>query len=203
MATAATGMVLVHRFYTVRSCLEFLPSRVAPVALYLACKVRETPRPLVELLKASAFVHEALTGDGSGARDLRGRGGEACFKRLRADHAELERLLLVELGFDVFVDLPHRYLLNYLRVLRLEGDRVLAQRAWVHLNDVLLTPACVVHAAETLASAAILLACRERGVPLPESDPALAWWTLFDVRQDDLADAALQLVALHSATAAG
>lgn len=44
-----------------------------------------------------------------------------------------ERAILKELGFMVYVELPHKFILNYTKVL--DGDGELTQQAWNFLND--------------------------------------------------------------------
>jgi hypothetical protein len=44
-----------------------------------------------------------------------------------------ERHVLKELGFMVYVEHPHKYVLSYLKIL--EGDNKLAQEAWNVVND--------------------------------------------------------------------
>ena len=41
--------------------------------------------------------------------------------------------MLREVGFMMFIDLPHKYILNYLKLL--EGPQELAQSAWSYAND--------------------------------------------------------------------
>ncbi len=44
-----------------------------------------------------------------------------------------ERMLLRELGFMVYVELPHKYIPNYAKVLGLTDD--VSQKAWSFTND--------------------------------------------------------------------
>ena len=66
---------------------------------------------------------------------------------------------------------PHKFVLYYVGLFKL-GDaaveRALAQRAWNYLNDSLHLDLCVRARCEVVAAAALFLAARACGVPLPE-----------------------------------
>lgn len=79
------------------------------------------------------------------------------------------------------VDLPYSHAINYLQILGLVSEPGLAQLAWSILNDALLTPLYAQQPVHVLAVAAILLATRQRRIPMPER-----WYLLFDVVWDDV-----------------
>ena len=86
-----------------------------------------------------------------------------------------ERRILKELGFQVYAGVcqehAHKFLLYFVRMLG--GGAELAQAAWSHLNDSLHRDLCLRHPPEAIACAAIYLAARRTGFPLPAHVP----WT--------------------------
>jgi hypothetical protein len=52
---------------------------------------------------------------------------------------QTELAMLRELGFSVYVEHPHKFLLNYLNVLGLAEDEVFTQMAWNYANDRYIT----------------------------------------------------------------
>lgn len=52
---------------------------------------------------------------------------------LKSDLIKNERMILRELGFMVYVELPHKYVPNYVGVLKL-GEEI-TQQAWNFAND--------------------------------------------------------------------
>jgi cyclin L len=52
---------------------------------------------------------------------------------IRRNIVRAERLLLREIGFDTAVEHPHKFILNYKRILRLDNE--VTQYAWGFAND--------------------------------------------------------------------
>ncbi|KAJ1307846.1 hypothetical protein OPQ81_001927 [Rhizoctonia solani] len=83
-----------------------------------------------------------------------------------------EMQILKRLGFDVRARLPYGTMVNYAQVLNLtdakgkNGDGV-PQLAWSYLNDALQTPVYALYPVPTIACAALHLAVRQAGIPLP------------------------------------
>jgi cyclin L len=92
-----------------------------------------------------------------------------------------ERCMLEEMGFIIYVEHPHKYLLQYLSILNQGPNAKLAQKAWNYMNDSLRETLCVRFKPETIAVACIYMAARVLGIFLPESPHP--WWELFDANQ--------------------
>ncbi|KAG8741921.1 hypothetical protein FRC10_002286 [Ceratobasidium sp. 414] len=83
-----------------------------------------------------------------------------------------EMQILKRLGFDVRARLPYGAMVNYAQVLNLtnakgEDGEGVPQRAWGYLNDALQTPVYALYPIPTIACAALHLAVRHAGIPLP------------------------------------
>lgn len=102
------------------------------------------------------------------------------FHQLRQSVLKSERLLLEKLGFNTCVELPHKFLLNYLNVLQLAKHPKLPQQAWNYMNDSMRTVACVRFRPEVIATAAIYMAALKLEPSLPMHEAPTPWWTLFD-----------------------
>ena len=105
----------------------------------------------------------------------------------------LERAILVALGFDANVALPHGLLVTYLQTLLVPRtpaaptppETALLRRAAALLTGALVSPQLLyaTHQPNALAVAAIYLAARDVGLRMPACD----WWEVFDVDREELA----------------
>lgn len=98
-----------------------------------------------------------------------------------------EAIILRTLGFQTHVALPYALCINYLQALEVfhdERGKLLAKRAFAHLNTLLLSPQLiyVTHQPPQIAAGSIYLAARETDVKLPE----LEWWEVFDTDREEL-----------------
>jgi hypothetical protein len=103
-----------------------------------------------------------------------------------------ERKLLKSLGFHVFVEHPHRFILAFLKILGCHDNKELVQKCWNFLNDSMRTTLCVQYPAHVVAATAIYLAARTRQKALPAQ-----WWTLFETTLEQLENAGLQILLLY------
>lgn len=108
---------------------------------------------------------------------------EGAYEREKQRMFAVEAHVLVLLGFDTRVVLPHQLALTYLQALGATSSR-LAERTLAHLNGGLVSPQLLylTHQPNALAVAAIYLAAREVDVKLVEVN----WWEVFDVDREDL-----------------
>lgn len=106
------------------------------------------------------------------------------FHQLRQAVLAAEKLLLERLGFNTCVELPHKFLLNYLNVLQLAKNEEMVQMAWNYANDCMRTVACVRFAPEALATASIFRAAFTLNISMHEEP--IPWWTLFDATYEDI-----------------
>ncbi len=86
----------------------------------------------------------------------------------------IEKHILIELGFNVHVQHPHKLVISYLKVLESES---LNQKAWNYMNDSFRTNLFCRYQPSVIACASIYLAACDMKVKLPDNPP---WWKLFD-----------------------
>ena len=80
------------------------------------------------------------------------------------------------LGFSLNVDLPYKYLWEYIRIL--QGTNRLRQKAWNYINDAYRTVAVVCFPPNQIAVTAIEMAARNLNYGLPD----WAWYKVFGVK---------------------
>jgi hypothetical protein len=54
---------------------------------------------------------------------------------MKNEMIKAERHMLKELGFNLYVEHSHKFLVSYLRLLNLVSNKELAQCAWNYAND--------------------------------------------------------------------
>jgi cyclin T len=141
-------------------------------ALFLAGKVEETPKKLRDVITECYKI-----------RHKNAEISPEEMNTLREEVLVAERVLLQTLAFDLTVEHPYKYLLQYVKTI--EGDRELAQTAWNFVNDSLRTTLCLQFRPPLIASAAIYLASKFLRVQLTKSGEK-PWWEIFDAKIQDL-----------------
>ncbi len=186
--TISTAQTLLQRFYFVKSLKKFDVQDMLLGALYLATKLEEShvdPRSILNV------VHHV-----EDFRNQRRSVPLNIFLPFYTDRKETifaaERKLLKSLGFHVFVEHPHRYILAFLKILGCHEHKELVQKCWNFLNDSMRTTLCVQFPAHVIAATAIYLAARTLRKALPVN-----WWTLFETTLQQLEDAGLQILILY------
>jgi len=187
---AATGQTLLHRFYYRRSLTDFDVHVVAMAVVFLAAKVEENPRRMRDVL--NVLYRIKLHRQGKAKRSLV-LGGVLYFTWKQA-LIRTERLVLKDLGFSMYtvMEHPHKFILYY--VAALGGGTELAQHAWDAVNDSLRLDLCVRYHAQAIACAAIHIASRRIGHPLPHTSP---WWEVFDTTRADMLAICEETLALY------
>ncbi|PRP87526.1 hypothetical protein PROFUN_00737 [Planoprotostelium fungivorum] len=195
--TIATAQVLLQRFYYRSSLARHCSKSAAISSLFLACKVAETPRKTRDLLN----VFHRLLCRSQEKREEEKKGGEITFLevggqeywKLKNDCINTERFMLKELGFIVYVVLPYKYIIFFIKLL--DAPPEVRQRTWNYVNDSLRTPACVVFGPEVVAAACIYMAARDLSVPLPESPSP--WYLLFETSLDQITQVCWHIQQLY------
>lgn len=175
---AATAQTLFHRFYARRSFARHDVRHVAMGVLFLAAKVEESPRRVRDVLNVfnALFQHRD---DGSHALEPLDLNSER-YLRMKQLVVGVEAEVLTELGFLLYTEHPHKFILNYVRLICPDPslEQQLAQRAWNVINDSARTDLCLRFAPEAICCAAISMAARALRLPLPTQPP---WWEVFEV----------------------
>ncbi|KAJ2635641.1 hypothetical protein GGF40_003486 [Coemansia sp. RSA 1286] len=186
----ASAQIMFQRFYYLAAFQDFALRGTVLGALFLACKVEESPQSIRDIINVLDIVIKRDRGYPEHVTD----GYDAEFYDLKNEMVIAELQILRKLGFNVQVELPYGLLVNYLRSLQLTDHLEIPQLAWNYLNDSLRSPVYVCFQPETIACAAIYLAAYESRLRLPASPP---WWIVFDANGDDVVQAAKAIKALY------
>ena len=128
---------------------------------------------------------------------------ESRFQGWSAAVSSMEGIMLRELGFELYIDMPHGFILHFINYLHprlgeapVSEQRLWAelnQRSWNALNDALFSPRLLFgFRPEVVACAGLFVAASLLGLALPDE-----WWRLFDVATADLDQCALDLATLY------
>ncbi|CAI4225157.1 unnamed protein product [Auanema sp. JU1783] len=138
--TLATAAVYFHRFYMSHS-FQNTPRELAALGcLFLAGKVEETPKKVRDLLRVAQTQFPSLYTE-TKPEDIMG----------------IERVLLRTLKFDLQVDHPYKYLLEYIQKHNLSAEisKRYMQAAYAFVNDSYATTLCLLWEPQVLAVAFI------------------------------------------------
>jgi hypothetical protein len=178
----ATAQTLFHRFYCAESFAQHNVEIMAIASIFLAAKLEECMRSMRSTLSVYSCIRYRRLLAESGKTSTEPAPvldmSTMYFHQLRQAVIRAERLILERLGFNTYVELPHKFLLNYLNVLQLAKNQELAQTAWNYMNDIMRTVACVQFKPEVLATAAIFRAAFSLKISMHEEPTP--WWSLFD-----------------------
>eukprot|EP00629_Pelagomonadales_sp_RCC1024_P001224 CAMPEP_0119276712 /NCGR_PEP_ID=MMETSP1329-20130426/15816_1 /TAXON_ID=114041 /ORGANISM="Genus nov. species nov., Strain RCC1024" /LENGTH=286 /DNA_ID=CAMNT_0007277149 /DNA_START=127 /DNA_END=984 /DNA_ORIENTATION=+ len=186
-----TAQNLFHRFYYRKSLKSYDAFLVAMGCFFLASKVEEKPKRIRECLFVFHYAYRVRCKKPQASLEL----GGAVYNGWKDSLVRMERTILKELGFSFYIiEHAHRFILFFVKLLEQDGE--LAQEAWAYLNDSMRLDCCLRHKSEVIACAAIHLAARKSGVPLPETE-GREWWTVFDVAKKDLDDVVQRILGLY------
>jgi len=173
--------------------IRFDVRMVAMTTLFLSAKVEEQTRKIVDVINVFYIVLQRKYGAKQVQYlEVRTKTTHSVFlitypfilqnhDSLKDSLIKTERYILKELGFNLHVDHPHKFILFYVHILN--GTNELAQQAWNYLNDSLRTTLCIRYKPEVIASGAIYLAAKKLAIPLPENPP---WYHLYDTTLEQL-----------------
>jgi hypothetical protein len=128
----ATAQVLFQRFFYMSSLTEFGIVEIGMGSLFLASKLEECFIRMTHLITVYDILIRRLH-DQSTKIPLDAFSQRAYHLKNMAIAAEMQ--ILRKLGFIVHVQLPYNLMINYLRILGLEDDEVVAKNSWNYLND--------------------------------------------------------------------
>lgn len=195
ITTIVTAQIIIHRFYYRKSMKEHKVLPVAMTALFLACKVEESPRKIRDVLNVFDRLLKKRQKMALVPFDSRSERWE----RWRTKIKGTELVILCELGYVLYVDHPHKFMLHYIRSMedskKVDLWKEVAQRSWNFLNDSFRTNLCLRFRPEVLATAAIYLSLRILQVPIPDDPP---WYSVFDCALVDLQEAASVMADLYT-----
>lgn len=193
-STIHTAIVYLHRFYQFHSFKTFPRFVTACACLFLAGKVEETPKKCKDIIKkASTLLSSSkMTSFGEDPKE---------------EVITMERILLKTIKFDLQVDHPYRFLIEYAKSLKSNGSipkEQVVQKAWNFINDSLETTLCLQWEPEIIAVAMMYLATKISKYDvvdwkgrLPEHQK---WWDVFvrDMTKNILDEICHQVLDLYS-----
>eukprot|EP00842_Homolaphlyctis_polyrhiza_P006881 jgi/Hompol1/782/HPOL_005412-RA len=176
---ASTAQVLFQRFFFCASFKSFSVLKIASASLFLSTKLEECPRRNRDIINVFHYLIELHSGRAPKQLEYDGQR----YTELRNSMIEGEMQVLAKLGFNVHVQHPHAFLINYLQALGLASNQELKQKAWNYLNDCGQTLATVLFQPPTIAAAAMSLAASDFNIELPTSPH---WSDVFDTSMADV-----------------
>ncbi|KAI9104818.1 cyclin-like protein [Phlyctochytrium arcticum] len=186
----ATAQILFQRFYYVASFKLVALRDIVMGAVFLAAKVEETPRRIRDIINVFCWLFDTDRGRDPKVETYAG----LIFNDLKDGIINGELHILCKLGFNIQVQQPHGFMMNYLQGMNLVDNEELAQKAWNYMNDGLRTHIYVCYQPSTIACAVIFLAARVCRVKLPTDPP---WWKVFDAELEDLENIAGHILYLY------
>ena len=184
----ATGALYFHRFYMFHSFKQFSQYITACGCIFLATKVHETPEELTNVIKTA---HSLLN-----AHEFSSFQDDP-----RKEVIELELNLLQTLQFDLDVQLPYNYLINFSDCFTAPANQVqqILQIAWGFVNNSLFTTLVLQWEPEILAIAFLYLAGKLSELEIEDwcdHNKHLHWWNLFieDISEEVLEDICHQIL---------
>ncbi|KAJ3240804.1 hypothetical protein HDU81_002657 [Chytriomyces hyalinus] len=191
----ATAQTLFIRFFALTPSdgpETYPPNDVALACLFLAGKVEECNRPIRAIVNVyfalKIYLDSGKTAAGFVDIPL------DTYNDYKDAIIRNETHILARLGFNVHVQHPHGFMVNYLQSLGLAANKELAQFCWNCLNDIIRTPVVVYYQPNVIACAAIYYGACKFSVVLPTSPP---WWELFDATLEDVETVSAHWVALY------
>ncbi|KAI3420284.1 hypothetical protein GPALN_003598 [Globodera pallida] len=165
--TLATACVFFHRFYMFHSFKDHPKNMMALACLFLAGKVEETPKKCRDILTiGQKHFYDQFTLD-----------------ETPEDLMLAERILLQTLRFDLHVEHPYTFLIQYAKGFRFDKDYMskIVTDAWTFLNDSLGTTLCLLWEPEVLAISMLYMSFKlERAVEKPfQIDSNIEWWNIY------------------------
>mmetsp|Transcript_9883 Transcript_9883/g.24337 ORF Transcript_9883/g.24337 Transcript_9883/m.24337 type:complete len:485 (-) Transcript_9883:245-1699(-) len=195
-ACITTAQILLHRFYYRKSMVDYKVLPVAMTAIFLATKVEESHRSIRDILNVfDRVLKRRYRADPTQPLDRTSKR----YNRWSHDLRKVELVMLKELGYSVYVDHPHRFILFYVRTMMAgeltDVSKQLAQKAWNYLNDAMRTDVCLRYRPEVIATAAIYLTVRVMQIPLPMNPP---WYQLFGAKKLELEEVSSIVAELYT-----
>uniref|UniRef100_A0A183BVT2 CYCLIN domain-containing protein n=1 Tax=Globodera pallida TaxID=36090 RepID=A0A183BVT2_GLOPA len=169
--TLATASVFYHRFYMFHSFGEYPLHMTSLACIFLAGKVEETPKKCKDLLAVAREQYPA----------------KFTAKVTPEDLMLMERVLLQTIRFDLHVEHPYTFLVQYAKGFRLDKDYMskIVTTAWTFVNDSLGTTLCLMWEPEVIAIALLYMSFKmermeeqQNGRP-HQLDANAEWWNLY------------------------
>ncbi|CAG8450999.1 12389_t:CDS:2, partial [Ambispora gerdemannii] len=150
-STICTAQVLYNRFFLFHSTKEYPPNDISSACLFAAMKFEETHKKLKDIVAAVQSVRHPNSSEPS----------DQLVEEQRKKMVGYERLILESICFDFKVQDPYKYIIKFTK--KLEGQKVVAEKAWKICSDSYKTTLCLRFPPHTIAAASIYLAAHFLG----------------------------------------
>lgn len=182
---------------------------LSAATIYMTAKISASPRSLRSITNVYAYLASNSPLSNADSSSLNPEAyylSESTYIANRNRYLHIEGQLLNALGFNVHVALPHPLAITYLQALDVfsashnrkdpNTGKEVGRRAIEYLNTALLSPQMLylTHQPCALATAAIYLAARDKGVKLPDVE----WWEVFDCEREELGFLAVGMGSVES-----
>jgi len=181
--TTATAIVLFHLFFSRRSFSHYDRFVIATTSLYLAAKIAESPRKIRDIVNVVYAILNNKTLSISNE-----------YWDLKDVVVKIESVVLRTLAFELTIDLPYHYLLNYCNAVNVHPAFV--QVALCIMNDSLISTVCLQYKPHEIACACIYLAAKFLNVHVPHGSER-TWWQAFDGNIDHIEGICSQVLELY------
>ncbi|XP_070492261.1 cyclin-K isoform X2 [Chironomus tepperi] len=192
-STIHTAIVYLHRFYMFHSFKTFPRFVTACSCLFLAGKVEETPKKCRDIIKKASTIltNQKMMSFGEDPKE---------------EVITMERILLKTIKFDLQIDHPYRFLIEYAKCLKSNGNtpkEQVVQKAWNFINDSLETTLCLQWEPEIIAVSMMYLACKISKYDVADWKGRVPdhqkWWDMFvkDMTKNILEDICHQVLDLY------
>ncbi|KYQ92932.1 cyclin [Tieghemostelium lacteum] len=193
-ATIASAQIIFHRFYCRNSFKKYELKNIAMGSLFIYCKYTTIHRKIRDFLNVFTYLWQRRDGVSIENIDYLDTTKQHYWD-LKGDVMTAEYEILREFGFLLTVDLPHKYILNYMKLLD-QSQGELAQKSWNYINDSMRTTLACQYKPEAIAASAIFLASRILKKSLPEEP--YPWWEIFDVSKNEIESISIEMNKLYS-----
>jgi cyclin T len=185
-----TAILYMHRFYQFHSMTRFHRHTMAPVFVFLAAKVDETPRRLDMVVRET---HRILYPNEAALEPT----SEKYLEELQ-NMVTHENVLLQTLAFDLVVQHPHSHVIRCCQLIRC--DKQLSHAAYDLASCALhFTSLCIQYSPVLVASMCVYVAAKWSNIKIPLSEPDKKAWFYF--MDPSLTETQIQKVAEDFLTA--
>jgi hypothetical protein len=215
-STICTAQNILHRFYCRQSMQHYKLLYIILTSIYLAQKVEEFhTRSINQIIIALdrclkiIQLHIHHTNNSIPSTDTSTIAvidrHSVRYMKWRNIINTYELVILRTLGYTLYVDHPHKFLLHFINALTpymnindMENEkyRLLAQHAWNYANDSMYTIACIQYKPYDIAVTCISLAADDLAIDLPMLPQP--WYIFFDSNLQIIQSISKHIKALYS-----
>lgn len=166
-----TAIVYMHRFYVFHSFTHFHRNAIATAALFLAAKVEEQPRKLEHIIKVAQLCLARTQPSGERRNEV--------YSEQAQEVVMNENILLQTLGFDVAIEHPHSFIINFCQLANFSKE--LSQTMYfMATNSLYLTTMCLQYKPTVVACFCVHFVCKWSNREIPKSKEDRSWYSYID-----------------------